>query len=70
MNQKKLSIKNLTITLPQGSDRKYAVNDVSLDLYTNEILCIVGESGSGKSLLSNAIMGLLQIGRASCRERV
>ncbi|KES15361.1 ATPase component of various ABC-type transport systems, containing duplicated ATPase, partial [Gilliamella apicola SCGC AB-598-I20] len=62
MNRKRLSIKNLTITLPQGADRKYAVNDVSLDLYANEILCIVGESGSGKSLLSNAIMGLLPDG--------
>lgn len=62
MNQKRLSIKNLTLDLPPGSDRKYAVNDVSLDLYANEILCIVGESGSGKSLLSNAIMGLLPDG--------
>lgn len=62
MNQKRLSIKNLTLDLPHGSDRKYAVNDVSLDLYANEILCIVGESGSGKSLLSNAIMGLLPDG--------
>lgn len=62
MNRKRLSIKNLTITLPQGADRKFAVNDVSLDLYANEILCIVGESGSGKSLLSNAIMGLLPDG--------
>lgn len=62
MNQKRLSIKNLTLDLPHGADRKYAVNDVSLDLYANEILCIVGESGSGKSLLSNAIMGLLPDG--------
>lgn len=62
MNRKRLSIKNLTLDLPHGSDRKYAVNDVSLDLYANEILCIVGESGSGKSLLSNAIMGLLPDG--------
>ena len=62
MNRKRLSIKNLTITLPQGADRKFAANDVSLDLYANEILCIVGESGSGKSLLSNAIMGLLPDG--------
>lgn len=62
MNHKRLSIKNLTLDLPHGADRKYAVNDVSLDLYANEILCIVGESGSGKSLLSNAIMGLLPDG--------
>ncbi|MWN32293.1 MULTISPECIES: ABC transporter ATP-binding protein [unclassified Gilliamella] len=59
MKDKKLTVKNLTITLPSGADRTNAINDVSLDLYPNEILCIVGESGSGKSILSNAIMGLL-----------
>lgn len=62
MNSQRLSIKNLTITLPQGADRAYAVNDISINLYANEILCIVGESGSGKSMLSNAIMGLLPDG--------
>lgn len=62
VNQNKLSIKNLTITLPNGADRTNAVSDISLDLYANEILCIVGESGSGKTLLSNAIMGLLPDG--------
>ncbi|MCO6547607.1 MAG: ABC transporter ATP-binding protein [Gilliamella sp.] len=62
MKEKKLSIKNLTITLPSGADRENAITNVSLDLYSNEILCIVGESGSGKSMLANAIMGLLPDG--------
>ncbi|MEM9435997.1 MAG: ABC transporter ATP-binding protein [Pseudomonadota bacterium] len=51
-----LEIKNLSIELPKGSDRKYAVNDVSLTLHRGEILCIVGESGSGKSVMTSAIM--------------
>lgn len=51
-----LSIKNLSIELPKGADRQYAVHDVSLDLHRGEILCVVGESGSGKSVMTGAIM--------------
>src|SRR5690554_5022979 len=54
-----LSLRNLTIALPKGADRAYAVEDVSYDVKRGEILCIVGESGSGKSMSANAIMGLL-----------
>ncbi|QIQ21918.1 ABC transporter ATP-binding protein [Zophobihabitans entericus] len=54
-----LSIHNLSVSLPKGADRPYAISNVSLELNNNEILCIVGESGSGKSMMSSAIMGLL-----------
>ena len=54
-----LSVQNLTIPLPAGGDRPYAVENVSYDIFSGEILCIVGESGSGKSMSANAIMGLL-----------
>src|SRR5690348_8963564 len=54
-----LSVRGLTIALPKGGDRPYAVQDVSYDINPGEILCIVGESGSGKSMSANAIMGLL-----------
>lgn len=54
-----LSIRNLTVPLPSGGDRPYAVQDISFDIHAGEILCIVGESGSGKSMSANAIMGLL-----------
>jgi peptide/nickel transport system ATP-binding protein len=53
-----LSIQGLTVGLPRGADRENAVQDVSLDLSRNEILCVVGESGSGKSVMSRAVMGL------------
>jgi peptide/nickel transport system ATP-binding protein len=36
-----------------------AVENVSLSINSNEILCVVGESGSGKSIMARAIMGLL-----------
>jgi peptide/nickel transport system ATP-binding protein len=57
-----LAIDALTVTLPPGSDRAYAVQDLSLSLARGEILCIVGESGSGKSITAQAIMGLLPRG--------
>ena len=51
-----LEIRNLSIALPRGADRKYAVEDVSITLKRGEILCVVGESGSGKSVMTSAIM--------------
>ncbi|WP_454739359.1 ABC transporter ATP-binding protein [Cupriavidus necator] len=54
-----LSIRNLSIALPKGGDRRYAVRDITFDIGAGELVCIVGESGSGKSMSANAIMGLL-----------
>lgn len=54
-----LKVEDLTLRLPQGADRPYAVNSLSYSLYSGEILCVVGESGSGKSMTANAVMGLL-----------
>ena len=56
-----LSIQDLSIALPAGGDRPYAVRNISFDINAGEILCIVGESGSGKSMSANAIMGLLPL---------
>jgi peptide/nickel transport system ATP-binding protein len=53
-----LSIEGLTVDLPPWADRRHAVEDVSLALRRNEILCVVGESGSGKSVMARAILGL------------
>lgn len=54
-----LDIQNLSVPLPPGADRPFAVQDLSLTLNKGEILCIVGETGSGKSLTAMAVMGLL-----------
>ena len=51
-----LQINNLSIALPEGADRKYAVEEVSLTVNRGEVLCVVGESGSGKSVMTSAIM--------------
>jgi peptide/nickel transport system ATP-binding protein len=54
-----LSVENLSIALPRGADRAHAVEDVSLTVGANEIVCLVGESGSGKSMTAHAILRLL-----------
>lgn len=54
-----LSVKDLTIALPDNADRKHAVSKVSFDVNPGEVLCLVGESGSGKSVIAFSIMGLL-----------
>ncbi|MGB3435931.1 ATP-binding cassette domain-containing protein, partial [Achromobacter sp.] len=54
-----LRIQNLTVDLPPGADRPYALKDLSLSISAGEIVCVVGESGSGKSLTAGAILGLL-----------
>ena len=56
-----LEIRGLRVDLPPGADRAHAVDDVTLALARDEILCVVGESGSGKSVMARAIMGLLPV---------
>jgi len=65
-----LSVKNLTVRYGEGCSRckdsleknrctvcgtVWAANDVSLDVYPNEVLGIVGESGSGKTTLMRSL---------------
>lgn len=62
MHDPLLRIERLALALPEGSDRLYAVENLSYELFAGEILCVVGESGSGKSMTANAVMGLLPPG--------
>ncbi|MET4491212.1 ABC transporter ATP-binding protein [Bradyrhizobium sp. LA7.1] len=54
-----LTIDNLSISLPVGSERQYAVDQVSLVVSEGKTTCVVGRSGSGKSVLAQAVTGLL-----------
>ncbi|MDA0362507.1 MAG: ABC transporter ATP-binding protein, partial [Proteobacteria bacterium] len=54
-----LRIENLSVKLPKGGDREFAIEDVTLHVDRGEIVCVVGESGSGKSVTAFTIMGLI-----------
>ncbi len=57
-----LDVDGLTVALPRGADRPFALQDVSFTLEAGRILCVVGESGSGKSMTASAILRLLPPG--------
>ena len=57
-----LDIKNLSVSLPKGGDRSFAVRNVDIRVDAGEIVCVVGESGSGKSVTALTVMGLLEEG--------
>ncbi len=54
-----LDVRELTIALPPGGERREAASKVSFTVDRGEIVCLVGESGSGKSVIAQGIMGLL-----------
>ena len=57
-----LEVRGLSVALPPGADRPFALRDVSLALHRGRTLCVVGESGSGKSMTAGAVMRLLPDG--------
>ena len=53
---KKLEIKNVSVSF----EEKKIIENISIDLYEGELVCILGMSGAGKTTLFNVISGLLQ----------
>lgn len=53
-----ISVQNLSKIYKVGSERVVALDNINLDIYTGQVLCIVGTSGSGKSTLLNQLAGL------------
>ncbi len=54
-----LELKNIRKTFHKGHESVVAVDDVSFEIRSGEILGLVGESGCGKSTISRIIMQLL-----------
>ncbi|AEI93356.1 ABC transporter ATP-binding protein [Roseobacter litoralis] len=59
MSDAVLSIRGLSVEIPNRSGTVKPVDGVSYDIHAGEILGVVGESGAGKSMAGNAVIGLL-----------
>src|SRR4051812_42090360 len=60
-----LEIKNLRLDFISNGLKVRAVDDVSLDIDSGEIVCLVGESGCGKSVTALSIARLIPTPPAS-----
>ena len=56
----KLKIEHVRQVFQTRNGELVSLNDVDLDIYENEFVCVVGPSGCGKSTLLNIIAGLLK----------
>jgi putative ABC transport system ATP-binding protein len=57
--QPSLRAVNLVRTFGDGTHRRVALDDVSVDLYPGQLALLIGPSGSGKSTLLAVLSGLL-----------
>ncbi len=53
-----IHVENLRKVYNLGQEKVVALNNINLDIYKGEILCIFGTSGSGKSTFLNMLAGL------------
>lgn len=60
MSDKILEVKNLFYDVVRYDHKKNILNDVSFELYKNQITTIIGPNGAGKSTLVQLILGLLK----------
>ncbi|HHZ69845.1 MAG TPA: ABC transporter ATP-binding protein [Methylococcaceae bacterium] len=54
-----LSVKGLSVQFQTHSEKVYAVDNISFDIFESETFGLVGESGSGKSISALAVLRLL-----------
>ena len=55
-----LTVDSLVCVYGRGSEKLTAVDDVSFEVRSAEVVALVGESGSGKSTIGRAITGIVQ----------
>ncbi|MCD7784764.1 MAG: ABC transporter ATP-binding protein [Oscillospiraceae bacterium] len=54
----KLRLENICKTFKNRDGESLVLDNINLDIYDNEFLCVVGPSGCGKSTLLNILAGL------------
>lgn len=54
-----ISLKNVTLTFPDGDNRITALNNINLEVKDGEVMGITGPSGSGKSSLLSVVSTLI-----------
>ncbi len=59
--EKIIEVKNVKKIYRMGSEKIYAVDDVSFEILKGEFCCLLGTSGSGKSTLLNLMAGIEKI---------
>ena len=69
MNKSAIQFSDVSLSYGSSANRVEVLKKVSFSINTDEIVSIVGPSGSGKTSIIMLAAGL-EIGRASCRERV
>ena len=52
-------LESLSVEITGQTPQRLVVNNVSLEIYSGETVCVVGESGSGKSMIAHSLIGLL-----------
>ncbi len=57
-----LKVDHLEVTYKHRRQRKIILQDVSFELFPGEMVAMAGKSGAGKSIVSQAIVGLLDKG--------
>lgn len=58
-NKKILELKNICKNFVAGIDELKVLNNISIDIFDNEIIALVGPSGCGKTTLLNIAAGIL-----------
>ena len=56
-----LEIKNLSINYNLNEERLEVVNNISLEVWNGEFVCVVGPNGCGKTTLVHAVAGFLPL---------